>query len=249
MNRSVPVVLVHGIRLSGACWQQQRRLLPGRTVVAPDLPGHGRRRGEEFTIDAAVDTVTQAIEEVGGRAVVVGHSLGGYVGIATAARRPDRVAALVGFGCTLPLSRPLLRGFAWGSEALAKAPVTAPWSMPQVLRRSLPTEIVEPILDAGIAYEVTPSVMRALATFDPIAELRRHPGRTALVNGGHDHFRLGERGFAAACRNGRLHLVPGAGHYLPLTYGAESARLIEDAAALADIDHVENDTAWETRLS
>ena len=39
----VPIVLVHGLRVSGSMWRPQVELLEseGRTVVVPDLPGHG----------------------------------------------------------------------------------------------------------------------------------------------------------------------------------------------------------------
>ncbi|WP_262391703.1 alpha/beta fold hydrolase [Nocardiopsis sp. CNR-923] len=82
----VPIVLVHGMRVSGSMWRPQVEWLRerGRTVVAPDLPGHGSRRGEVFSLGAAVDTVLGAIEGVGGRALLAGLSLGGFVSIAAA---------------------------------------------------------------------------------------------------------------------------------------------------------------------
>ncbi|ATY16878.1 alpha/beta hydrolase [Amycolatopsis sp. AA4] len=217
----LPVVFVHGIRLSGACWQQQKRLARGR-IATPDLPGHGTRRGERFTLDGAVDAVADAIDEVGGRAVLVGHSLGGYVSIATAARHPERVVSLVGAGCSLVPSPILRGGFRFASRGLAAAADDGAW----LLRRVLPAEVAEPTIAAGIASEVIPDVLAA--GMDPLADLARYPGRVLLLNGRHDHFRLGERRFLAACQDGALQIVPGAGHYLPLTHGEICAR----AAAL-----------------
>ncbi|MFI0904400.1 alpha/beta fold hydrolase [Streptomyces sioyaensis] len=46
-------------------------------VHVRDLPGHGSRRGEPFTIAGAVAAVADAIDELGGRALLVGLSLGG----------------------------------------------------------------------------------------------------------------------------------------------------------------------------
>ena len=88
---SLPVVLVHGLRTSRTMWRAQVEALQrvGHRAVAVDLPGHGTRIGEPFTLDAAVDTVADAIDEVGGPAVVVGLSLGGYVAIRHAVPRDD----------------------------------------------------------------------------------------------------------------------------------------------------------------
>jgi pimeloyl-ACP methyl ester carboxylesterase len=47
-----------------------------------------------YDMDAACEVVADCITELGGRALVVGLSLGGYVGIATAARHPALVAGL-----------------------------------------------------------------------------------------------------------------------------------------------------------
>jgi pimeloyl-ACP methyl ester carboxylesterase len=65
-------------------------------VVAVDLPGHGALAGVPFRLTDATDLVAAVIERLpDGRAVIVGQSLGGYVGMDVAARRPDLVAGLV----------------------------------------------------------------------------------------------------------------------------------------------------------
>src|SRR5690606_4031749 len=65
-----------------------------------------------FDLDAAVAAIDDAVDELTLRAdadpqraararvVVVGLSLGGYVGIRYAAQRPDRVAGLLAASCT-----------------------------------------------------------------------------------------------------------------------------------------------------
>jgi len=226
------VVFVRGIRLSGACWTQQKRLLSGRPVAAPDLPGHGTRRGERFTMDGAVEAVAEALDEVGGRAVLVGHSHGGYVAIATAARHPDRVASLVGVGCSA-VPGGLLRGaFRLAGRGLAMTADGGAALSARLVRRMLPSEVAEPVIAAGIASEVIPAVLAA--EVDPLADLARYPGKVLLLNGSRDHFRLGENRFLAACRDGTRQLVPGAGHYLPLTHGGKLAAVA--AAAMSTME-------------
>lgn len=97
----LPLVFVHGMRVSGTMWQPVIDTLGTRhPTAAPDLPGHGSRRAEPFTLPGAVAAVTDAIDALGGRALVVGLSLGGYVAVATAGSHPDRVLGLVAMGCT-----------------------------------------------------------------------------------------------------------------------------------------------------
>lgn len=250
MPGTLPVVLVHGIRLSGACWRQQRQLLGHRRVAAPDLPGHGNRREEAFSIDGAVGVVADAIDQVGGRAVVAGHSLGGYVAIATAAHHPDEVAALAGFGCTLGPSPVLRAVFRAAHRGLCVLPDGGDRLSARALRRVLPAEIADPVISAGIATDVIPAVMGATTTVRPTDELASYPGQVLLVNGRHDHFRLGERRFLAACHDGALQIVPGAGHYLPLTHGRICARILDAAATQAETpEHTPSRSPHHTALA
>ncbi|MCI2423238.1 alpha/beta hydrolase [Saccharopolyspora sp. K220] len=228
----LPIVLVHGIRLSGQMWSEVVDLLSGsHRVIAADLPGHGHRRGERFTIDSAIGAVVDAVDELGGRALVAGMSLGGYAAIAAAARHPDRVAGLVAAGCTVRPGLLLAMSFRLAHRALSSLPDGGDALSSRMLRAAVPNSVAEPVLAGGIATEVIPDVLAAAADFDPVADLARYPGPTWLVNGRHDHFRAQEARFFGACRDGRLTIVPGAGHYLPMTHAAEFARLVLDAAA------------------
>ena len=121
---SLPVVLVHGLRSSRTMWRAQLGTLEraGHAAIAVDLPGHGSRLGEAFTLAAAVDTVAQAVDELGGRAFVVGLSLGGYVGIRHAATHPSQVAGLIAASCSTRPHRVLLSGWAFGARLIVRLP-------------------------------------------------------------------------------------------------------------------------------
>ncbi|HEX7346598.1 MAG TPA: alpha/beta fold hydrolase, partial [Candidatus Limnocylindrales bacterium] len=91
------IVFVHGTRLTRTAWTAQLDAL-GDTyrVIAMDLPGHGSLADRRFTIADAADELARVIENAaGGRAVVVGLSLGGYVAMDLAARRPELIRGLV----------------------------------------------------------------------------------------------------------------------------------------------------------
>lgn len=101
----------------------------------------------------------------------------------------------------------------------------------RILDRMLPRRVAAEIERGGIATEVIPDVVAAFGDFDVLAHLGGYAGPVWLVNGERDHFRIQERRFLAACSAGRLLLVPGAGHYLPLIRPDEFSRLVLDLAA------------------
>lgn len=231
----LPIVLVHGIRLSGTCWSAvTEHLAPERPVATMDLPGHGARRGERFTLAAAVDAVHQAIDRSGGRALLVGHSLGGFVSVAAAACDPDRVAGLVVAGASFPPNRAVAIPFTVMHKALSSRPDGGERFSSRVFDRALPTRVSHDIARGGIATEVIPDVLAALTEFDLTGHLGRYPGPVWLVNGSHDHFRLGEQRCLKVCEQGRLVTVPRAGHYFPLAEPVAFSRLVMDTAAACD---------------
>ncbi|ACQ80731.1 alpha/beta hydrolase fold protein [Beutenbergia cavernae DSM 12333] len=94
------VVLLHGGNVAGWTWADQVAHLRTHTLV-PDLPGFGASSGEEW--HSLADTAAQIADVIesraaGGRAHVVGMSLGAVVGLHLLAQRPDvvRSALLTG---------------------------------------------------------------------------------------------------------------------------------------------------------
>ena len=103
------IVFVHGTRLSRHAWTSQLETLSDEfRTIALDLPGHGARSGEPFSLEAAAAVLAITIRDnaVGGRAVVVGLSLGGYVAMTLAASRPELVRGLVIAGASAEPARP-----------------------------------------------------------------------------------------------------------------------------------------------
>jgi pimeloyl-ACP methyl ester carboxylesterase len=90
-------VLIHGAFHGGWCWYKLAALLEARgaKVIAPDLPGHGRRAGETATFQAYIDSVADLLRRQPEPVVLVGHSMGGAVITAAAEAAPEKVARLV----------------------------------------------------------------------------------------------------------------------------------------------------------
>jgi pimeloyl-ACP methyl ester carboxylesterase len=205
------IVFVHGTRLTRHLWAPQLRRLADRYLcVAIDLPGHGERAYEAFSMRAASDAVIAAIEtEVpSGRAVVVGLSLGGYVAIDAAERCPERVAGLVLSGCSaepVGLVGALFRGLAWG---LDHAPV-GPLGVVNrgYFRFRYGHRVADPIVLGGFWETGGAQALRVLARTRFVERLGRLWTPVLVVNGALDPvFGPGGDPWAAACRRGR-HVV------------------------------------------
>ena len=113
------ILLVHGYGGDRNSWLfLQEPLAAKYRVYALDLPGHGTSAKDvgDGTLGVLADAVTGVLDALGaGRAHLVGHSMGGAVALAVAARDPSRIASLTliapaGFGTEINAG--YLRGFA-----------------------------------------------------------------------------------------------------------------------------------------
>lgn len=92
-----PLLLIAGTASDGASWAPLLPLLPGRQLILIDNRGSGQTRvdGPIELADMASDCVA-LIDHLGLEPVdVVGHSLGGFLGLALAAQHPGKVKRLV----------------------------------------------------------------------------------------------------------------------------------------------------------
>lgn len=102
------IVFVHGAALDHSVWQWQSRYLAhhGYSVLAVDLPGHGRSPGAaRASIEAYGAWIDALIEAAGLSSVrLVGHSMGSLVALEVALKHPERVAQLVLIGAASPMA-------------------------------------------------------------------------------------------------------------------------------------------------
>jgi pimeloyl-ACP methyl ester carboxylesterase len=91
------ILLIHGSGVNARYWADQLRGLGAARVLAIDLPGHGESDDTAIqSIDHHADVAAGFIGALGAAPVIaVGHSLGGAVALALAARRPAAVQGLV----------------------------------------------------------------------------------------------------------------------------------------------------------
>lgn len=101
------VVFVHGAQQDHSIWILQTRYLAhhGYSVLAVDLPGHGRSEGAPLgTVEAMSEWLFALLDAAGVvRAAIVGHSMGSLIAIEAAGTRPERVERIALVGTAFPM--------------------------------------------------------------------------------------------------------------------------------------------------
>jgi lipase len=94
-----PVICLHGITAQHRAFNAlARHLGPSRGVVGVDLRGRGdsAKPDSGYGLGAHAGDVIRVLDHLGlQRAVILGHSMGGFVALETALSYPDRVRAIV----------------------------------------------------------------------------------------------------------------------------------------------------------
>jgi len=89
------VILIHGAGMDHTVWYLQSRYFAhhGRSLLAVDLPGHGRSEGPVIdTIGGMADWIVAVMDELGiETASLAGHSMGALISLETASRAPERI--------------------------------------------------------------------------------------------------------------------------------------------------------------
>lgn len=116
------VILIHGAGQDRTIWVLQTRYLAhhGFSVLAIDLPGHGRSEGPPLTsIEAMSDWTARLVEATGFEtAALVGHSMGAFVALQCAADHSDRIdrIALVSVAAEMPVHPEMLAAAEAGEQ-------------------------------------------------------------------------------------------------------------------------------------
>jgi pimeloyl-ACP methyl ester carboxylesterase len=197
-------------------WSPQINALADRyRCISVDLPGHGALEGHRFTLDEAVDVVVRAIdEEAGGRAVLVGLSLGGYTSMLVAGRHSERVRGLVIAGSTREpagVSRLMFQVYGWFLR-LAPQPAVRAIALAWFRRRYGP--VVGAAITAGghFAQGGGKAVLH-LAGGRFKERLLAYGGPILVINGSLDLvFRIGAGRFLAGVPRVTHHTIARAGH-------------------------------------
>jgi len=187
-----PLVLLHGLGGSRSNWAfLAPELARTRRVLLVDLPGHGRSSPLPAApgLGPYADRVAKLLEDEGlAPADVVGHSLGGLVGIRLAVRRPELVrnlvlAAAAGITSSTLRAERVLALVGWIQPGRKVSPHWRTVARSAALKRlvfgrwfaadpaALSEEAVEALLVDVNLHSDTQSAFRALAGDDPRGDL------------------------------------------------------------------------------
>ena len=243
------LVLVHGIRTSSSMWRRQVRFLEarGHRVLAPDLPGHGARMDERFTLEGAMDTIDEAVRSLGGDVLLVGFSLGAYLSVHYAGSGDRPIRGLIAASCSTQAYPLILWGYRMLAAVIHRFPDRGQWLNDWAVRTFIRYPgSPEDVLRGGTALEVMDDVLRELRKLDTRVSLSRIEQPVWLVNGSLDHFRIQERAFAKQLRRGTVVRLQGANHMVSLTRPTQFNRLLAEALDAVS-DSAESRTSHTTR--
>lgn len=239
------LILVHGGRDHGRSWDRLARALqPHFHVLAPDLRGHGDSewtKGGSYALTEYVYDLSRLVRSIGANQVtIVGHSMGGMVGLIYAGTFPDQVSALVVLdGVTVmpgTKSAPVQERMTKWVDQLDKLQARAPYRFPTIKEAATQMRAHNPRLPAELALHLATFGVRRNADdtyswkFDPYqraaAPHRLLPddhvalwGRIAcptLLLSAQESFLPSAKadGLANYFQNARSEMIAGAGHWL-----------------------------------
>ena len=139
---TVQVVFVHGIRTSATMWRAQQAHLEERGIpsVAVDLPGHGTRMEETFSLEEALRTIDDAVRTAAtaGPVLLVGHSMGGLITTHYMGSDPaPPVAGFIAASCTALPRGAALRAYRTLAGAVDRLPDRGLWLAERVLEATI----------------------------------------------------------------------------------------------------------------
>lgn len=246
-GEGTPVTLLHGFTQSGRSWMEVISKMPeGWMWIVPDLRGHGETRtrpGAPCSMDSCTRDLVMLWDHIGvAQTHLVGYSMGGRLALHVAARRPERILSLLTIGAHAGLDEGAREGRRQGDEALAQRieqdgleAFVKHWSSLPLfagLERRGPTFVAQARAErmtnhvAGLACSLRgmgAGVMEPL--WDDLSTLS-FP--CTFVAGQLDHgYVTSARRLASTVRQGRVEVVPRAGHTVHQERPEAFARLLE----------------------
>lgn len=212
-----PVVLLHGAGGNRLNWALRR--IPGRAVIAVDLPGHGAmldRPGRSTIADYAASVIGFLDAINVDRAVFAGHSMGGAISLGLALENPERVAglALISTGARLRVHPAILDNIVHDPKTTVQQIVGWSWSSRVTLETR--AQMTKQLL--AIPVQTLHDDFAACNAFDVSNRLGPVQVPTLILVGADDQMTPVKYSIFMAERIARskFTVIPNAGHMLTL---------------------------------
>ncbi|UYO95760.1 alpha/beta hydrolase [Microbacterium sp. M28] len=235
------VVFVHGIRTSRTMWRSQLEHLAQREIesVAVDLPGHGSRMAEPFTLAEAFATIDTAVRDAAahGPVLLVGHSMGGLLSVAYSGQEDaPPLAGLIGASCTALPRGVALTTYRFLAQQFDALPDRGMWLTKRVLYATLPEDTRADFEAGGYALDTQGVALASLADLDLTTSLPRIRIPVWWINGQFDQLRMHERLFQQLAPHSELIVVPRTTHLVTAMRPVVFNALLDLAVATLERD-------------
>ncbi len=239
----LPLLFIHGFPLSRMIWQPQAQALHQEFhVITPDLRGHGESAAPAgfYEMQTFADDLLALLQHLQcGPAILIGHSMGGYIAFAFLRQYPEWVKGLVLVSTRAAADSP--EGKA-GREALAQAVEKANSAAPVVAK--MLTNMIAPAsiaADPNLKTEVERIMshtslnglaggLRGMATRADAQDLLAAVHVPTLIIAGAADALIPpteSENMAKAISGAQLHLIEGAGHLPSLEKPEEMNRVLQ----------------------
>jgi pimeloyl-ACP methyl ester carboxylesterase len=220
--QSPVLVLLHGLGANSQVWDGWAEVLatswPGRWL-APDLPGHGFAPDlPPYSFGGMAAHVAELLPR-GAPVVVLGHSLGGVIGLALSSGWFGvHVTGVVGLGVKV----------AWTADELARAAAVA----------GRPTAWFDSRADAADRFLKLSGLAGLRSPDDGVVDTGlRHEGRRWRLAVDHAAFSVGAPDMAGLLAASRASVVLARGEHDPMVSDAALAGLPVESAVLRGLGH------------
>jgi pimeloyl-ACP methyl ester carboxylesterase len=220
-GQGIPVILLHGFPFDHSIWQPVVPLLEGHArLIMPDLRGFGQSPVTEgvYTMRLLAEDVACFMDKLElEKAVLVGHSMGGYISLAFAQAYPGRLLGLGLIATQAAADNPEKRQSRLKTANSVKrrgVKVVAQSMAPKLTPK---TDLVQPLFDLMMRAN-RPAVMGALQGMaersDLTGDLSNVSVPAVVVAGGADQFLTleNQRTMAQMLPKGWLVEIPDGGH-------------------------------------
>jgi pimeloyl-ACP methyl ester carboxylesterase len=249
-NMALPILLLHGFPFDGLLWRRQVEFLQspaggGFRMSAPDLMGFGAMprvaapEAERASIEGYAEEAHQMIGQLGGRAIVGGFSMGGYILLALLRAHPADVSGAMFINTRAEADSAEARANRLKSIEEVRASGTGGLVETMIVRLlgKNPTAALKDEMRTMMSRQSAAAVIAAQSAMarrrDQTDLLPQLKVPALIVVGAEDTVTppVVARGMQALIPGSRLVEIPGAGHMTPLEAPKALSTAIRDFAA------------------